>query len=92
MADKDEGGGDCTVCGLSRVGHSKDVCRACNGNLSHHTRVKDGVDRVSVDECWAGRARMAHAKRDAGFMLDEVEGEAVRRHPEWVKLTASGYR
>lgn len=44
----------CTVCGLALSAHSGEVCPPCGRPLEHH-------GPGEVDECWAGRARMAAA-------------------------------
>lgn len=48
--------------------------------------MKAELDKVPTDpaleaECWAGRARMAHARQHAGVPLDSIDEEALRRHP-----------
>lgn len=44
----------CSVCGRALSAHSGEVCPPCGRPLEHH-------EPGEVDECWAGRARMAAA-------------------------------
>lgn len=58
----------CSVagCGLLYIDHKAGKCAFCGGPLEHH---KPG----EVDECKAGRARMAAARQAAGSPLDKVD-------------------
>lgn len=63
----------CGVCALALSEHTAGECRVCRAALEHHDQ-GDG-------DCWAGRARMAAARRSAGVELDDVDREALRRAP-----------
>ena len=63
---------DCRTCGLAVSAHTRTLCRSCSAPIEHHTA-------EYAAECWAGRARMADAKRHAGGHLNDVDIEALRR-------------
>lgn len=62
----------CSICGAKYSDHSGDTCPACLQAVEHCT---------DPAACWEGKARMAHARRDAGRPLTAVDQLALRRHP-----------
>lgn len=61
---------ECSTCGLPYPAHSK-LCRICGQYVEHH-------DDQGVEDCIAGRARMARARFLAGSALDEVDEIVLR--------------
>lgn len=74
-AKKSDKGPDCKVCHRPYGDHSGKTCLACNAPIEHHTRDYE-------DACWAGRARMAEAKRSASLPLNHVDRLALDRTGE----------
>lgn len=75
----------CQTCKHRYDTHTGVKCRACNTPIEHHTTEQQ-------HECWAGRARMAWAKQQAGVHLNDVDREALQRCPTPEILGLGGYR
>lgn len=71
-APKQEADPTCGVCGRRYSAHSGDLCPVCRHPVEHH-------DPAATAACWAGRARMAAARRAAGLDLNAVDVEALER-------------
>lgn len=74
----------CGVCGGIVEHH--DSCRGCGFPVQHH------VDDPECAAGWEAKARMADAKRAAGFELNDGEREALEKFPNPRVLTIEGYR
>jgi hypothetical protein len=79
----------CTRCPLRYCQHHP--CPVC-GQALEHADLHPAA--VTTDEEWAGRARMAACKLDAGLPMTDVEAEALRRcpNPEFLCRTCRAYR
>lgn len=64
--------------------------RASRDSVASQSRLPTPAELKSIEH--EGRARMADAKRAAGFELDEVEKHALKLFPKPRTLTIEGYR
>lgn len=62
----------CGLCGLKVKDHSGDLCPVCRRPVEHHQG-----DDLTLE--WAGRSRMAAARRTAGIELDLVDLQSLRK-------------